>query len=68
MESNTAVASESLIILDLVQAVVKNIGKDIIGSSNMHADCKVVWELLTLDSLKTIQCVLDGGSIISRII
>ena len=64
---NAAVASEDLIILDLAHTVTQNIGKDYSGSTNMCTDCKIVWQILTVDRLKSNQCALDGGSIISRI-
>ena len=55
-------------ILDRVKTVAQSIGKHDEGMLNMCADCKLEWGMLTNDRLKSIQCALDRGSIISKII
>ena len=63
---NIAVAAEALMILDSVQMVAQTIGKDDAGSMNMHADCKLLWEFLTVNMIKASQRALNGGSTMSR--
>ena len=52
---NAAMSSEALIILDLVKMVVQTIGQDNYGSLKVHADFKVVCELLKAKRLKSSQ-------------
>ena len=63
---NTAIAAEVLITLDLVKTVVQNIVPDGYGFLKERTDCKVVYELLTDERLKSSQCELDGGFAISK--
>ena len=52
----------------LVQIVARNMRNENEGMSKIHMDCKVVWEMLTADRLKSNQCRIDRGSIISKIL
>ena len=65
---NTPLVAETLAVLDLVEIVVSNIKYVEEGRIKVHMDCKKVWELLTVDSLKSSQHVGDGGAIISKMI
>ena len=65
---NTVIAAEETITLDLVMIVLKNVGLDDYGMLKVHADCKVVCDLLIAKRSKAIQLALDGGSMISKII
>ena len=54
-------------MLDLVTTGVKNIGANERGKLKVHADCKIVSDILTLDRTKESKFTLDGGAIISKI-
>ena len=57
-----------MVVLDVVQKVAKNTRNENEDALKAHIDCKVVWKMLTAHSLKSTQCKMDGGSIISKII
>ena len=65
---NTAIAAESIIILDLMTMVVQNVGREEERLLKVHTDCEEVHELLITERFKASQCELHRGSIISKII
>ena len=65
---NTAIAAESIIVLDLMTMVVQNVGREEERLLKVHTDCEEVHELLITERFKASQCELHRGSIISKII
>ena len=65
---NTEIAAEAVTILDLVTALVNNLGVTKKGRLKVYSDCKVTCDILTLNKIKESQLVLDVGSIISKIV
>ena len=51
---NVDVATQALMIMDVVKMVAQNIGNDGEGMQRTHADCKVAWEMMTVDRFKSI--------------
>ena len=60
--------AESIVVLDLVSVVVCNMKKVEEGRLIVHVNCRKVWELLTANNMKLIQCEGDGGRIIINIL
>ena len=60
---NIDVTAEDLIVLDLVRIVAQNMMHGNEGALKIHLYCKVVWEILTTNRLKSSQCEMDGGFI-----
>ena len=60
-------AAEALIIFDLVATVVRNVGAKERGKLEVHTDCKVTCDVLTLVRIKASQFALDRGGTISKI-
>ena len=51
LKHKTASKVEVLIVLDLVQKVARNTRNEHENALKMNVDCKVVWAMLTADSL-----------------
>ena len=68
MGENTALATEVLTVLDLVDTVVMNMKGAEEGKIVINMDCRKVWELLTSKKLKESHLAGDSGSIIIEII
>ena len=64
---NTCGSAEGIMVLELIQAIVKNAKQLDQGSIKIHVDCEKVWEMLTEDLLKASCYAGDGGSFISKI-
>ena len=64
---NAVVAAEDITTLGIVRTVAKNIGVNECRKLKVHADCKIVSDMLTLDRIKASQFALDRGGIISKI-
>ena len=54
--------------MDFAETVAQNIGKYDTVSMSTCVNFKVVWRLIEVNRLKAVQCVLGGGSTMSRIV
>ena len=52
----------------MVQIVARNMRNENEGALKTHMNCEVLWQILTADRLKANQHVMDGGSIISKML